>query len=214
MSIMENILLPEFQTILMLAPKGGTQSVKIALADGRKVLTGVKALDLYHFRRVEARDAVLEYPGYLRIAITRDPLTRLQSAYRDKVQSDFPNFHEYGITKKTSFEEFVEIVASIPDSLQCDMHFRSQSVTMCLPDLRPAFTHHYKVEDMPQAWTDISDLVEEKSGKRFHPIEHHHKSPPGDVEYTDRSRAMALERYADDIRIFGYGNTEESNKAA
>ena len=132
---------------------------------------------------------VLEYPDWPRVAVIRDPLERLESAYRyfkgkQSLVSPFPD---------NSFDQFVRAVYESPDDVT-DCHLRSQvallshageflpTVLISMEDL-PTITQH-----LP-----ISKLEERNSTTKIP-----NKIP---THWSEELKQLAQDRYAADLRL-------------
>jgi hypothetical protein len=69
------ILIPEIETVVILVPRTGTRSLKIAIADRYP-----RSMLLY--RHMEADGVPLGYDRWRRVGVVRDPLERLWSLYK------------------------------------------------------------------------------------------------------------------------------------
>lgn len=201
-----NIALRDLDAVFMLLPKVANTSIKKALlaAQGR---TANNVHDSGLFEYVSREEAATFTH---RIAFVRDPLRRLASCWRDKFQilSDgrfLPGFRKFGMHQDMAFEEFVELVADIPDA-DCTGtgdHFRSQAFSLCdgdtvIPDMVGRF------ETLGDDWERVRILFKDIGGPDLPVLGHEKRSDSGEVQYDARRRALALQRYRHDVRIFGY----------
>jgi hypothetical protein len=141
---------------------------------------------------------------YFLFAFVRNPLSRAWSGYRNKVinpkragKKEVLSNREfyYGM----DFTEFVDVLVKLPDDI-VDRHLRSQSWFLCdeqglLPD------YIGKLETFDKDW----EFVSHRYGLPT-PIHWNKTGTPGKL--TDICPRASLEklidRYADDIEIFGY----------
>lgn len=204
-----NIALRAHGIVFMLIPKVANTSIKIALADalglGRDY---IHAPDKFDY--VDTKEAKT-FP--YRIGFVRDPLDRLLSCYRDKVIGNPSDrvengLRRFGITRNMSFLDFIEAIAVIPDE-ECGgvaQHFRSQVYSLADDDGTVIPTVLGRFEGLADDWQMVRDYVARFSGLQLHLPElgHYQRTDPGPVTYCAKGRAFALQRYRDDVRIFGY----------
>ena len=160
-----------------------------------------------------------EFSAFLRFGFVRNPWDRLISCYRQKLlhrkrpdrkdnrplqgSRDNPDAFYLGM----SFEEFIEQVHAIPDS-ESDQHFKSQASIFYTHDpdercLASVIGHFESLTDdfgAVMAQLGLADRV--TLGHRLR------SRRPGKRPYTEfydeRLRGLVAERFADDIRLFGY----------
>ena len=141
---------------------------------------------------------------YFIVTIVRNPLARLFSCYSDKVV----NYRErekknilafYGVHLDMSFEDFVRLVADIPDP-HSNTHFRS---------MHPFLMHEgeiipHKVLQLEQIDTQWSEIQDRFPGLSDLPKKN--VSIPASLHsaYTRELAEIAYKRYFDDIHTFGY----------
>lgn len=148
-----------------------------------------------------------KWPDLYLFAFVRNPLSRLYSSYANKVldakKLGIKNqFKEFGVTFDTTFDEFVRIVADLPDHLS-DRHFRSQSWFVSLDGVL-VLDYMGKLESFNEDW----EVLREKFD--FPELPHKNTSSLGKVSfrdhYTKETYSLALERYRDDIELLGYSD--------
>lgn len=202
-----NAVLREHGIVFMLLPKVANTSIKIAIlkALGRPA-------DNVHMQGVFECVSKEEAKGFPhRIAFVRDPLSRLASCYRDKIvlQTDgqfLVGFRKLGFSPGMSFLKFIERVADIPDekSTGAAQHFRSMSHDLCEGD-RVLPNVLGRDENLAADWAHVQRYVRDVSGLEL-PVLTHERETAGRAEakYCPRGKAFALQRYRDDVRLFGY----------
>jgi hypothetical protein len=145
------------------------------------------------------------YPEHYIFTFVRDPLARLYSCYSNKLidahRKNMPNrFAHFGITPENSFDEFVRIVADIPDK-NADRHFRSQHWFVNDGD-KDITDYVGKLENLREDWQYLID----KFG--FPELPHKNKSLKKTANprehYSSEIYKIAQERYRQDIEQFGY----------
>lgn len=141
---------------------------------------------------------------YFLFAFVRNPLSRAWSVYKNKVNN--PNVADKkhvlsnsGFYAGMDFTEFIEVLAELPDDIT-DRHLRSQSWFLCdAQGLLPDFIG--KLENFDADWKYISD-------KYTLPQPPHRNKTDSSVKLSDicprESINKLIERYADDIELFGY----------
>ena len=152
----------------------------------------------------------------------RDPFERLVSCYRDRVLYNGPkefalqpffSDYLYTIPPNISFEEFVRIIARIPDRL-ADRHFKSQTHSLYARGRRQVdFIGRF--ENLGSDWKIIADRfgfdvtlpVANRSGLT---------SPGADYRnyYTPELVEMVYQRYKRDVELLGYADAYRSLQAA
>lgn len=141
---------------------------------------------------------------YFLFAFVRNPLSRAWSCYKNKVinpkradKKDVLSNSEfyYGM----DFREFVDVLSGLPDDIT-DRHLRSQSWFLCDPHgLLPDYIG--KLENFDADWAVLS----QRCGLPA-PVQRNKTGGSGKI--TDICPRASLEklidRYAEDIRLFGY----------
>jgi len=164
-----------------------------------------KAIEARHSSHIAHADIRRDLKGkYFLFAFVRNPLSRAWSCYRNKVinpqrrgKKDVLSNREFYFGM--GFTEFVDVLASLPDDI-VDRHLRSQSWFLCdahglLPD------YIGKLETLDTDW----DFVSNKYGlpKLIHWNKTGTAAKLSDV-CSRASMERLIERYADDIEMFGY----------
>lgn len=202
-----NIALREHGIVFMLIPKVANTSVKMALADALGIDRGY-IHNPNRFEYVDTEEAK-DFPQ--RIAFVRDPLDRLLSCYRDKVIGSpsariVNGLRAFGIQPNMPFLDFVETVAAIPDE-KCGgvaQHFRSQAYSLCYDDDSLIPNVLVRFEELNKGWAAVQQLVQMLSDLQLPPLERHQVAAAPRPIYCGRARGFALQRYCDDVRLFGY----------
>lgn len=137
-----NILLEDLNAIYFYVPKVACSTLKKVCADTlglqtekRDLAETIHELPFPFAKRYKVRS---HFGRYYKFAFVRNPWGRLLSCYRDKVCNDADNLYDRhenrfvqylknsGVYRPAmSFEDFVRVVAEIPDS-RAEGHFRSQ----------------------------------------------------------------------------------------
>ena len=159
------------------------------------------------------------FSGYLRFGFVRNPWDRLVSCYRQKLQlrkrpdrkdnrplqgsRDNPDAFYLGMP----FEGFIAQVHAIPDS-ESDPHFRSQASIFYTTQTEERCLASY-IGRFESLADDFATVMEQLGLTDRVVLGHRLRSrQPGKKPYTDfydrRLRELVAERYADDIRLFGY----------
>ena len=145
---------------------------------------------------------------YFLFAFVRNPLTRLYSCYRDKVVKAADRGKEFslapwGAEPGMSFEEFVRLVARIPDA-RSEQHFRSQHLLVRQGS-------HWLVnwlgrfETLDEDWRDLSERIGLEPDIR--PVARRGSGAGSALERLPLEREtaeLAAERYREDIALLGY----------
>ncbi|BDS08460.1 hypothetical protein NT6N_35000 [Oceaniferula spumae] len=148
-----------------------------------------------------------KWPDLPIFTFVRNPLSRLYSCYANKVLDAGKSggklpFEALGVTADMSFDEFVQIVATIPDE-RAERHFRSQAWFLSA-DGKLITDYIGKIERFNEDWEELR----EKFG--MPPSPHNNRSSMGKADfstfYSKESYRLATERYRGDIELFGYQN--------
>lgn len=201
-----NVALRKYGAVFMLLPKCANTSIKRALlaALDRPDVEDVHRMGVFDYvSKEEARN----FP--VRVAFVRDPLARLASCYRDKFEEltdgrFLRGFERFGLEPHMGFDAFVDVVARLPDA-KCrgaGDHFRSQSWSLCQGDhVIPNLVG--RVETLSRDWDRVRSAMIGR-GLNLPPLSHERRTDSSAVAWSPAARALALERYADDRRIWGY----------
>jgi hypothetical protein len=144
--------------------------------------------------------------GYLTAAAVRHPLARLASCWSDKINGK--HFHQpfarkFGLTPDISFADFVYFVSGVPDE-QADQHFRSMTWDLMYENsIVPE--HILKIEN-DGWWNKLRELIQSHCNFDIGREYFENRGLFGEWEsfYTPELRELAVNRYADDFRNFGY----------
>lgn len=150
---------------------------------------------------------LLSGEGY-RFTFVRDPLTRLESAYHDKiVRAAAPRWREpiqriLGVDSMPTFAQFLSAIERQDPAVEMDPHWRPQHVNL----MHPLVTYDRvgKVETFAESLT----LIQRESGLPGAPAEirNEQRRRRGPSVYDDRpdlvERARAV--YALDLELYGY----------
>ena len=142
---------------------------------------------------------------YFIFSFVRNPLTRLYSCYRDKVvKAVFTHkqcpLRPYGIHFGMTFEQFVKRVVDIPDK-RADQHFRSQYTLLTHEgQLIP----HYlgMLETFDEDWQRLTRQFDLPNPGRTRRISA--PLPDPTLPLSPTTAQDAIERYREDIELFGY----------
>ncbi len=144
---------------------------------------------------------------YFLFAFVRNPLTRLYSAYMNKLIDPQPRggrniFSHMDMPIGMAFESFVKRVAELKDN-EIDRHLRPQRWFLtCEGRL---FTNYVgKMETFSADWTVLQNkfslpCLSHKNSSSAMGMQTGHR-------FTRRLAEIAIERYKDDIELFGYGD--------
>ena len=91
--------------------------------------------------------------------VIRDPLSRLQSCYREKVLRSevFPSMKRLGYHNQMSFEDFVEFTCSLA---RCEMDVHTKLQTFLIMDSKGRLPHFIgRLENLDQDWNIFSNLI-------------------------------------------------------
>lgn len=200
--------------------KVATRSIRLAIARYLLAQRGeVREYDEIPLEQVRALDDQVgsfltptkirkRYPDHFIFTFVRDPLARLYSCYSNKLidshQKGLRNrFERYGITPECSFDDFVRIIADVPDR-EADRHFRSQHCFVNDAQGIPVTDFTGKLEYLHRDWQHLADRF------GFPELPHQNKSPKSTVppreRYSRESLLIAQERFRQDLEQFGYAD--------
>jgi hypothetical protein len=172
--------------------KCGTTTIRAMLEN---VEDGLLTPSAAPFSRFDAS----KYRGYFKFAFVRNPYDRLVSCYFGKVRgSDRNRLHVRSWSPDLTFAGFVDAVCRTPDS-RSNRHYRSQH-TLC--DLA-SLDFLGRLENLEN---DISEVMERLTVHRevrvpsLNTTDRSHYSR----YYDDDLRTQVADRYAEDLRLFGY----------
>jgi hypothetical protein len=215
----EGILLGPYQAVYVEIPKVAASSLKTLFAQLLGLSLEEVGGDPHRVRfpmLLAERSGRSLFPGLFSFAFVRNPWDRLVSCYRDKILGEVDGFTHFTIrpgvanclarfdafVPDMSFEAFVAVVASIPDS-EADDHFRSQYIFVT--DLREEvgldFVGRY------EQLTDDFRLVRERVS--LPPVELPWlQAARSRVDYREyysaATRHVVAARFREDIEMFGY----------
>lgn len=156
------------------------------------------------------------YPGLFSFAFVRNPWDRLVSCYRDKILLEVNGFthstirpgiadclaHFKGFFPGMSFEQFVDVVASIPDE-EADGHFRSQYTFVADRANRIAVDFVGRYERLSEDLNRVRDL-QELPEFELPRLQAALSSVNYREFYSNRSRETVAERFKTDIALFEF----------
>jgi chondroitin 4-sulfotransferase 11 len=196
------IVVPELGVVFVPTPKVANRSMKAAMA--QTLNPGFQGDPHQGWQYVPV--ALMRDNDYFRFGFVRNPLDRLLSCYSQKIvhyarRMNMPlEFWRYGsrFHKDMSFEEFVTVIADIPDRL-ADIHIRSQHTFFYHKgQLMVDFVGRF--ENLEADW----NTLRERFG--FPALPHYNRSSHADFRdmYTPSIAQLAASRYQRDIELFGY----------
>lgn len=212
-----NIAQPDEGFCYLAIPKAANTAIKLALlpaiqrdseelVDGQPILRSIHRKDAGIFSYADTRTiAAGKYD--LIFTVVRNSWERIYSCYNDKVKG--AKFHEpfsvYGITKDTSFSEFVEVISATDDK-HSEIHFRSQWSVLTqgsrfLPNLV------LRLESIEDEWDIVRGYFAEKHDIALEPLTVQNRKSKGidyREAYDERSWALIAERYRKEIKFFGF----------
>ncbi len=200
------IEMAELELIYVPIPKAANRSIKLALAHRLGMSLAESDVHALPWKFLNKRQ--LRASPFFRFTFVRHPLDRLLSCYTQKIVSyernkgGRPEFWRHGrrFWPQMSFDEFVHEVAKIPDS-RSDVHFRSQHTFISndvTAELPLEFTG--KFESMEDDWNRFAPHFD----LPLLPSTNKTRHKPWREAYTPELEAIAHERYAVDMKLFGY----------
>lgn len=200
-----NIALRGHGVVFMCLPKVANTSIKVALAKAFGKPCDPQTIhqaDLFEYvSKAEAKSFAH------RIAFVRDPLSRLASGYQDKIVEMTDGRFLDGLREHFSpgmdFLKFIERLAEISDEDLggAGQHFRSQSFDLCEGDeMIPNWIGRF--ENIEHDWAELRGYLL-AAGLELPPLTCE-RSTTSKPNYCPRGRAFAMQRYKEDVRLFGY----------
>ncbi|GMH37427.1 hypothetical protein BSKO_05300 [Bryopsis sp. KO-2023] len=114
--------------------------------------------------REEIRNADLENPNFIKLAMVRNPVDRVLSGYLNKMVSvrkysllPEGSWEEDKVAEPPTFEEFVDIIGSVPQQ-SLDKHFRPQSL-LCETDT-VSYTKFLDFEEREKGMKEFLESVD------------------------------------------------------
>jgi hypothetical protein len=211
-----NILLKNQNAIYFYVPKVACSTLKKVCADvlGLSVHGDVaEAIHEVEFPYVKKYKVRSEFRSFYKFAFVRNPWDRLVSCYRDKVcdQADHVyathenRFVQYlksiGVYQPgMTFEDFVNIVAAIPDN-RAEGHFRSQASLLTDQHGLLPFEKIGRFETLAEDFDAIAKQIRLKS-----PLPHLRGTGGSDYRdhYSSKMRELVRKRYEQDVTLFSY----------
>ncbi len=197
-------------------PKAANTSIKIALSEalGLAPLPGSPratdeywrevAPDMVGFVTPKAFASRPQYEGYFCFAVTRDPISRVVSCYKNKIIKNdtmTSSLQAAGFRLNMSFPEFVEVLAGTQDDA-CNIHLRSQYTMLCykgrvLPDLVIV------QEELGTRWEELRDIINERTGADLPQLTVRNSTADidGKIALDSRLEDLIRKRYSEDYRL-------------
>ena len=207
---------PDRDLVFVRVPKAGCSTVIARLIDmppeateNTQRLHARNSLVTFDNSKFVARLRQLSEDSTTLFAVVRNPLTRVLSAFREKIelQIDGPRYRqEFGIALDAlvSFEEFVDLLVQ-RDPLTLDMHFMPQSLIL-RPDL-VRYKHLFHLETgMTECLRWLDDYLNH-SGVGAEPFVAPHATNASSLAksvYSTKILEIVAQYYADDFKYFGY----------
>lgn len=162
--------------------------------------------------RLSVSQVLSEYPDYVRFTVIRNPLARLVSAHREyrkpnprallyRFAYDFPCGRGFGA--------FVKMISGVSDDI-ADPHFRSQYRFLYSSEHGVAATWMLRLERLEEAW----ETMQREAGMSDAPkLPFRNRGAGAAVRsyedyYNEETEALARERYALDLAVWGDGASE------
>lgn len=147
-----------------------------------------------------------DFQAYFKFTVVRNPYDRLASAYfflkKGGINEDDKNWAEKNLSAYDSFDTFVKNWVN-QENIQTEIHFRPQCDFICLEKNRPGvdFIGYYEnlAADFQYVCRKINShstllAMNRNAGKEKDFREY----------YTEETKAIVADVYADDIRVLGY----------
>jgi hypothetical protein len=167
-------------------------------ADERSVVQQYEAVYAKHLPNQKIAD--IANNNFL-FAFVRNPFDRIYSCYKNKtlIEDGKKNiFEKNDIPSGISFDEFVQRVADIPDTI-ADRHFKAQSWFLTYQDkVIPQYVG--KLETFSEDWEYLHQRFGITLPKQLNSSAHKNST----LTMCDKTKQLIIDRYKDDFRLFGY----------
>jgi len=206
-----NILAEEYKVIYYNTQKNANSTMKAQFVE---VLGLNKTRDFpkdihygYNFPAALQSELQSAYRGFLKFMILRNPWERLVSCYNSKIKTSSKTGEDFILESSPRlyigmpFQEFVEVVCSIPDS-EADYHYCSQTYLALYDDGTFPMNYLCNMENLDFHIEDIK----EKTGIPFTPLSQLNRSETLRYEsfYTPELVEKVAIRYQADVEFFQY----------
>ena len=222
----EYLILKDKGLIYLNISKAGCTSIKTLIARSYSVsfdetITSIHSTD-FQKKNVVFGELQEEQKRYFKFTFVRNPFSRLASCYRERIilgsiyypsatgyfQDTYIYYKQYPLAMGMPFEDFVMMIAKIPDSL-ADRHFKSQSSTIYDLNGRKRVDFIGKIEEAARDWPLIAkrfgfDTVLAQLNTTYSTKEHPKKKWDYRSLYTPFLLDKVYHRYKQDIELFGY----------
>ena len=178
-------------------PKCAGSSVEVSLygkAGGHRTLAG------YHLV-LDPED----FASFFKFTFVRNPWDRLVSAYCFLKNTELKGNRNWARQNLAAYDDFDAFVRGwvTPENVRSYSHFRPQHHFVRLGERRPAVDFIGYYENLA---ADFAVLCEKLNNTAKLGVENHNPRRARDYRsyYTDETRRIAAEVYADDVELFGY----------
>jgi predicted O-methyltransferase YrrM len=160
----------------------------------------------------QTQEWIMTSPEFFRFTMIRNPYSRLESAWRDKIRLCAPGFERFydalrgGIPKSAnassliSFPEFVSMIAE-EDLRMCDHHWRLQTAHLFYPAFD--FSHVGRIEEFDRT----VDLLIERAKFTKPPKSEAVNRTQSIGSYDERLASQVHRLYLADFEAFNYSET-------
>lgn len=166
---------------------------------------------------LEKQSDLLFSEDYFRFTMLRNPYSRLLSAYISKIERNLkPKLeilsvinaqndpHALDITQQVSFEEFVDVVASM-DDLEMNPRWKPQAIQTLFEDVSYDAVVYF--EDLKAGLSDVwSRIYGESLGDLLPSSNTTSATSQLGTYYTQRTAQLVQDRFARDFELFGYSD--------
>lgn len=186
-------------------PKAGNTSVKKWLAKSCRVaLPNAGKINIhdrvqYPFEYRTNKWLAKHRKPYFVFTVVRNPLERLASAYRDKIQREEVHtpLKKLGFTNDMSFFDFVQLACDITDD-EADVHIRSQWAMLS-----------YEGQFLPNLFVHLDDINKIRLLAQYEPllnepVKKENATSGRAVKVSNKVQDLVRKRYDQDYQFFGF----------
>lgn len=190
------VIIPEAKIAALLVCKSGATSVKHALQTAWPQYTG----NPHRAFPVCSKEWIEFQEDWLKFSLVRNPFSRLESCWRDKVMDGEPLKFKWDIPPKMPWDKFIRHVCQQTDD-EANQHYRSMAYDLegesgVIPNIV------IRIED--NEWGIVQDAVRQWCGVKLPDLLIENGSNQHELKWTNKLTSLVRRRYKRDFKLFGY----------